>query len=129
MNNTLKQFEKHQYMALETFRKNGEAVKTPVWFVQDGETLRIWTEAGSGKVKRILRDGKARIAPSTADGRALGKWTDAKVEVLDASEEVKYTEDLLRKKYGWMFNIFAFLGKTRGGKHVTVKAKITSTPQ
>ena len=62
---TLKQFEKQQYLNIETFRKNGQGVKTPVWFVEDGETLLVWTEAGSGKARRIRSDSTVRVAPST----------------------------------------------------------------
>jgi len=46
-------FTSQQYLNLETFRKNGAAVKTPVWFVQDGDAIFVRTLANSGKVKRI----------------------------------------------------------------------------
>ena len=46
-------FTSQQYLNLETFRKNGAAVKTPVWFVQDGDATFVRTLANSGKVKRI----------------------------------------------------------------------------
>ena len=39
MNNALKQFEKQQFLNIETFRKNRQGVKTPVWFAQDGDRL------------------------------------------------------------------------------------------
>ena len=32
-------FTRQQYLNLETFRRNGESMKTPVWFVQDEKTL------------------------------------------------------------------------------------------
>ncbi len=32
-------FDHQQYLNLETFRKNGAGVKTPVWFVEDGGTI------------------------------------------------------------------------------------------
>lgn len=117
----IEQFKNHQYMTLETFCKNGEGVKTPVWFAQDGNALRIWTEIRTGKVKRIRRDGKVRIAPSTASGDPLGEWTEASAIVLETPEEVKYTQNLFYQKYGWMFNMFAFLGKMRGGNFITLK--------
>ena len=55
--NSPEQFNKKQYLNLETFRKNGESMKTPVWFVQDGETIYVQTAANSGKVKRIRNNG------------------------------------------------------------------------
>jgi len=51
--NTIEQLKKQQYISVETFRKNGVGVKTPVWFAQDGESLVVRTEGTSGKMKRI----------------------------------------------------------------------------
>lgn len=121
MNNTLKQFEKQQYLNIETYRKNGKAVKTPVWFAQDGETLRIWTQADSGKVKRIHRDGKVRINPSTASGEPLGEWIDARAVTFDSCGELNRTEMLFRKKYGWIFSVLGWFGKMRGATYITIQ--------
>jgi hypothetical protein len=63
MSNPYKPFEKQKYLNIETFRKNGEGVRTPVWFVQDGEVLYARTIANSGKVKRIRNNGQVKIAP------------------------------------------------------------------
>jgi PPOX class probable F420-dependent enzyme len=121
MNNTLKQFEKQQYLNIETFRKNGQGVKTPVWFAQDGDTLHVWTETSSGKAKRIRRDGNVRIAPSTASGEALGEWINARATAHDSESKVKETEALFKKKYGVVFVILSNLNKWRGGKYASVE--------
>ena len=44
----LKQFNNQEFLSLETFRKSGIGVKTPVWFAQEGDTLYIWTVSDSG---------------------------------------------------------------------------------
>ena len=116
---TLKQFEKQQYLNIETFRKNGQGVKTPVWFVQDGETLQVWTQAGSGKAKRIRNNGTVRVAPSTGSGEPIGEWMDAHAQTNESPEAVKHVEKLMQKKYGVMFYIFGFVGKMRGGANYT----------
>ena len=116
---TLKQFEKQQYLNLETVRKNGQTVKTPVWFAQDGETLLVWTQAGSGKAKRIRRDGSVRITPSTGSGEPLGEWIPAHAQADDSPEAIKHVEAIMKKKYGVMFAIFGFLGRLRGGSNYT----------
>jgi len=116
---TLKQFEKQQYLNIETFRKNGQGVKTPVWFVQDGETLQIWTQAGSGKAKRIRNNGTVRVAPSTGSGEPIGEWMDAHAQTNESPEAIKHVEKLMQKKYGVMFYIFGFVGKMRGGANYT----------
>ena len=116
---TLKQFEKQQYLNIETFRKNGQGVKTPVWFVQDGEALQVWTQAGSGKAKRIRNNGTVRVAPSTGSGEPTGEWMDAQAQTNESPEAIKHVEKLMQKKYGVMFYLFGFVGKMRGGANYT----------
>ncbi len=100
MNNKLASFTGKKYLNIETFRKNGQGVKTPVWFAQDGEMLHIWTQAESGKVKRIIRNGSVRIAPSTVSGEPLGDWIPAQAQADDSPIAVKIVIKLMTKKYG-----------------------------
>lgn len=53
-----------KYVLLTTFRKNGEAVPSPVWIVglPDG-VVGFTTEDGSGKVKRIRNNGRVTLQP------------------------------------------------------------------
>ncbi|MFN8410793.1 MAG: PPOX class F420-dependent oxidoreductase [Anaerolineales bacterium] len=115
----LKPFEKQQFLNIETLRKNGQAIKTPVWFVQDGETLRVWTQAGSGKAKRIRNNSSVRVAPCTASGELLSEWQDAHAQTDESPEAIKYVTKLMQKKYGVMFNVFGFVGRMRGGSKYT----------
>ena len=43
----LAQFVGQKYISLETFKKNGQGVKTPVWFVLHEHALYAYTEADS----------------------------------------------------------------------------------
>lgn len=117
----IKQFENQQYLNIETFRKNGQGVKTPVWFAQDGGTLLIWTQADSGKAKRIRRDGKVRIAPSTASGEPVGEWVNAKADVEESANGLMHIEKLFKDKYGFMFRFLSWLNKSRGRKYASIK--------
>lgn len=122
---TPKQFEKQKYLNIETFRKNGQGVKTPVWFVEDGEALLVWTQAGSGKAKRIRRDSTIRVAPSTGSGEPVGEWLPAHAQADESPETIQRVEKMMKKKYGVMFNIFGFLGKLRSGdKYTAIKILI-----
>ena len=121
---SLKPFEKQKYLNLETFRKSGEGVKTPVWFAQDGDLLRIWTEASTGKAKRIRREGKVRIVPSTSSGQPTGEWVDARAVIFDTPDDIARTEQLFKKKYGFMFSFLAFLNKSRKGKYISIQVKL-----
>ena len=39
-NDTLEQITQGQHVSLTTYRKDGQTVATPLWFVTDGEQLR-----------------------------------------------------------------------------------------
>ena len=115
----LKPFEKQQYLNIETFRKSGVGVKTPVWFAQEGETLYVWTQAQSGKAKRIRNNGAVRIVPSTGSGQPLGEWLPAQASLDETPAALKHVKELMAKKYGFMFHLFGFLGKLRGNSPYT----------
>jgi uncharacterized protein len=122
---SLEQFQKQSYLNIETFRKSGQGVKTPVWFAQDGNMLYVWTQADSGKAKRIRNNGTVNIAPSTGSGQPLGEWLPAKAQTNEAPEAIKQVEKLMKKKYGIMFHIFGFLGRMRGGdKYTAIKIQV-----
>lgn len=125
MDNNLAQFANQSYLNLETFRKNGNGVKTPVWFVQDGEKLYIWTGSVSGKAKRIRNSGKVRVAPSKADGTVVGEWLAAAASVDDSERALQHVKTLMRKKYGLPFDLFALLGKLQRAKYASVKVEMS----
>ncbi|NPV87645.1 MAG: PPOX class F420-dependent oxidoreductase [Anaerolineae bacterium] len=105
----LEQLSKYQYLNVETFRKSGVGVRTPVWFVQDGNTIYIRTQAQSGKVKRIRNNPQVNIAPCKVDGELLGGWVAAKAhEVTDRSVHPQI-DRLFDRKYGLMKKFFALL--------------------
>ena len=125
MEDRLKQFEGKPFLNLETFRKNGNGVKTPVWFTQDGETIYVPTIAGSGKVKRIKNNGTIRIVSCEANGTPTGEWVPAQaVEVADG-ESAELVRRLLEKKYG-AIQVKAFAAATalRGGKYTVLKIRL-----
>ena len=118
---SIRQFEKQQYLVIESFRRNGQGVKTPVWFAQEGEELYIWTESTSGKAKRVRNNAQVNVAPSRGDGAPLGEWHPAIVSRDDSPEAVKKVRGLFAKKYGLAFQAFALLGKLRQAQYTTLK--------
>jgi len=98
----LEAFQNQLYLNLETFRKNGESMKTPVWFVQDGDTLLVSTIAMSGKAKRVRNNAKVNIAPCTVNGSLLGEWCPALAHELDEAGIHEKINHLLEQKYGEM---------------------------
>lgn len=116
-------FNHHKYLNLETFRKNGLGVKTPVWFVEESGTLYVRTYATSGKVKRIHNNRQVNVAPCKVDGTLLGDWIEASARVVDDEEIDRKVDQLLGKKYGLLKVFFGLASSIQGQKNVIVEIK------
>jgi uncharacterized protein len=59
-----------KYVLLTTYRKNGDAVATPVWIVAlpDGSAA-FTTEVDSGKVRRIRNNPSVTLQPCSVRGK------------------------------------------------------------
>jgi len=99
-------FAGRKYLNLETLRKSGQAVRTPVWFAADdarpyergARPLFVYTIGISGKVKRIRNNPEVRIAPCNARGGVLGEWVHARARI-EAGAEAQRGMQLLNRKY------------------------------
>ena len=110
-------FAGHKYLNLETFKKSGEGVKTPVWFAADPSAsldssdakLYVYTIGVSGKVKRIRNNPRVKIAPCDMRGRVLGEWVEARVTILTGEEAARGMRLLNKKYFPWkqMLDFFA----------------------
>lgn len=96
----LVQFANQEYLNLETYRKSGKAVQTPVWFAEENSVLYFYTHASAGKVKRIRKNPHVRVVPCGFFGRPKGVWIEgtARIEGADGTERGM---QLLTGKYGW----------------------------
>ena len=104
------QFAGHAYLNLETFRKTGAGVKTPVWFVEEGDCLYVRTRADSAKVKRLRRSGQVRVAPCTANGDLKGEWEAAEARLEPSPAVAAQINGLMNRKYGLMKRLFDLRG-------------------
>ncbi len=106
--------ERQRYISLATFRRSGEAVKTPVWFARRGEKFYVFTAAGSGKVKRLRNDPRIRVAACGPRGRLRGEWSDGEARRIEdpATERAAYAA--LLAKYGWQMRVLNFFSKLSG---------------
>ena len=118
-------FEKQKYLNLETFRKSGVGVRTPVWFVQADNVLYVRTVADSGKVKRIRNNPQVNIAPCKMDGTLLGDWVQAQAPEISDDEIDGKVDRLLGKKYGLMKRIFSMAGSRDGRKNTILELKVS----
>jgi len=117
------QLNRQQYLNIETFRKSGVGVKTPVWFVQDGDTIFVRTGADSGKVKRIRNTAQVKIAPCKQDGKLLGEWIPVVAREVKDEDTDRKVDRLLDKKYGLMKKVFTLMSPRRGQKETILELK------
>jgi PPOX class probable F420-dependent enzyme len=111
----LTQFANRKYLNLESYRKNGQGVRTPLWFVENNGVLYFYTVAHSYKVTRIRNNPRVRVAPCDMRGNVKGEWVDATARQLDEAE-ARQANDLLDRKYGLTKRLLNLLAKIRGHK-------------
>ena len=107
---------KARYVNLETFRKNGTGVRTPVWVAPDGDDLVIFTNGDSYKVKRLRRNPTIRIAKCGARGAIKGPWHTGTGRIVEDEASTVSALKALRKKYGWQMMLADWGGQLRGSK-------------
>jgi uncharacterized protein len=93
-----------RYISLSTFRKNGVAVRTPIWFAEEGDKLYFMTNSTMGKCKRIRNNPQVKIAPCTIRGKITGPEFSATARFL-GPEEFARARHAVRAKYllAWLF--------------------------
>ncbi len=102
----------HKYINLETYKKNGQPVRTPVWFVIDNDQIFITTRPDTGKVKRIKNNNRVKIMPCGMRGEPKGEWIEGTARFANESES-KNAINLRNKKYGMrakLVGMFAYRG-------------------
>ena len=119
----LAQFAKQKYLSLETYKKDGTAIPTPLWFAQDGKVFYVYSLANAWKVKRVRNNPRVRIAPCDFRGNITGEWVDAEARILDQAEAEK-PHRLLDKKYGWQKMIGNFISKLRKRERTTMAIQV-----
>ena len=69
MGSALQSFHAQNYISIESYRRDGRAVRTPVWFAEHGEELYVYTEADSGKA-----ESDHRFGPVSGVNRVIDVW-------------------------------------------------------
>ncbi len=125
--NGLASFENAKYINLTTFRKNGKAVPTAVWFVVHNNLLYIGTGGQTGKAKRIRANGRAQVAPSDARGNAQRDLVPAVGRQVNDANMTGTIQAALRKKYGLQYramNMMSPLRRNRIGDQVVIELEL-----
>ena len=99
-----------RFLSLASFRKNGQSVRTPLWFAEQAGKLYLMTRDDSWKYKRIRNNPRVRVAPCTARGRITGPDVEARARILQPAE-FPAARQALQRKY-WLMR-FSFLWSKR----------------
>ena len=109
----LQDLHSQKYISLETYRKNNQPVRTPVWFVIDNDLVYVVTREETGKVKRLKNNSQVKISVCTFKGKSTGEWVLGNaMRVL--GEESKTAIKLRKKKYRFLANIAQFASRGKG---------------
>src|SRR3989442_6117836 len=101
----LSQFAGKKHISLETYRKTGDLVRTPVWFIEENGELFVRTDSNTGKIKRIRNNPRVRVATCSMSGTVKGAWIGGEARMID-TESSERIFSLLKKQYGMPYRIF-----------------------
>jgi PPOX class probable F420-dependent enzyme len=85
-------------ISLTTYRKDGTAVSTPIWFNIIGDRLYCTTPSDSWKVKRIANNSRVQFAACTQRGKVTGATFSGTARII-GSEELPSVIAAKKKRY------------------------------
>ena len=113
MGNHLDQFLDQKYINLETYKKDGTSVRTPVWFVIDNDLIYVITRDSTGKVKRLENNQDVQIVSCSFKGEPKNEWIKGKAEKI-TGEKADIAIKLRKKKYGMSARLIGLFTSQKG---------------
>ena len=118
-----------KYVALTTYRRNGESSATAVWIADLGDgTIGFTTPSSSLKAKRLGRDNRVLLQACDSRGRPKdGSDTVAGTAVVVSGGDFDRVLSKIKAKYGWQVTavtigakIAALVGRDRASDAAVV---------
>jgi uncharacterized protein len=121
-NNFISGLSEKKYINIETYRKNGQPVRTPVWFVVLNNKIYFRTDSNSGKVKRIMNNQNVRIAACDLLGKIKTEWVKANAKI---AKEVdgETINSLINKKYSFIQTFIKIMYRLRKIKVIIISVE------
>lgn len=94
-----------RYVNLATFRRDGREVRTPVWMAEAGGRHFVFTSRAVGKVKRLRRDPRLRLAVCDMRGALQSEWLEGRAAFVNDPTTLALGYRALRSKYGWQMRL------------------------
>ena len=115
---------------METYRSDGEPVRTTTFLVVDGDNIYVRTDLKTGKVKRLSENPRVRLAPSDMRGSPKGAWVEGEARMVEGEEAARVLL-LFREKYGLLARVLDPLNRFRGIRFtgvISIKLRGTEAP-
>jgi PPOX class probable F420-dependent enzyme len=119
---SLRYFSGQKYLNLESYRRNGQPVRTPLWFVEIDGRLYVRTPDDAWKVKRIRNTPRVRIAVCDMRGGVKGDWMEATAHIAEGAEAESANRELARK-YGILKRLIDWGTWLRRRGHIVIAIK------
>lgn len=103
------------YVSLETYRRNGQPVATPVWFTIDhnNKVIYVITRTQTGKIKRLRNNSNVRIVPCGMRGQPKGEWLNGRA-TFATQEQQQIALKQRNKKYGLKARLSGLFSSNKG---------------
>lgn len=119
-----------RYALLRSFRRDGTAVDTPIWFAFDGDAVLFRTKVGP-KTRRLAASSDVELAACDYRGRVrsgarAASWVPGRATVLSGADAERANR-VLHRRYGWQWNIVPLIkvpGVTNVHQDLCVREKV-----
>jgi PPOX class probable F420-dependent enzyme len=114
-------FVRQKTILFTTYRRDGSPGASPVSIAVDGDRAYVRSFEKAAKTRRLRRDPRVEIAPSTARGRPTGPVVPAHARRLDGEESRRAARLLVRKHpllHGVLVPLTHRVGRARTGRTV-----------
>ena len=96
----------HTYCLFVSYKRDGDAVPTPVWFgIDDEGRAYLRSYANAAKLKRIRNNPRVRLAPCDRRGRPLGPAAEGSARVVPPDLE-EHAERTVQSNYGGFRRVY-----------------------
>ncbi|OBF33707.1 PPOX class F420-dependent enzyme [Mycobacterium sp. ACS1612] len=116
-----------RYAMLRTYRRDGAAVDTPIWFDLQGSSLVFRTKVGP-KTKRMTAHSEVEITACDYRGRIIrGAGTFTGRATILSGHEATEANRALHRRYGWQWNTVPLVklpGVTNVHSELSVREKL-----
>jgi uncharacterized protein len=119
----LNQFADQRYLSLETYRRNGMPVATPMRFAEHDGVFYVYSRADAGKVKRLRRNPMVRVVPCTVRGTPRGDWVRATARLL-GEPQATIGHQRLNAKYGWVKRLGDVVSRLRNRARLVIAIEV-----